>query len=258
MDITRRLLLSLVLASSLTCPAPAQNQTAKPRYFPPYAVSSPVRQIVIALGDRVQRPGSERLIMTGSLNRQGAISDIQVIRELPGYLRVDDRGGKDKTLVFDLTSLKGSAAIDDGDEALAETLESDTPEAFLGRLGPGASMRHLGDRFRVKGETGFGSQVDIYEVVSVVALKRDKQAVTKRYMFDSTSGLLRRVVYAVKSSGSTVLVQTVVANYSVAAGYTLPGRIARMVNGVEVLFFTRTGASVTPAQPDGIFASVGR
>lgn len=44
-----------------------------PRYYPVHSVISPVRQIVNALGDRVQKPGKERVTMTGSLNRAGVV-----------------------------------------------------------------------------------------------------------------------------------------------------------------------------------------
>jgi hypothetical protein len=253
-----RTLQAAMVVSAMLQPIFAQPVLPKARYFAPYTVSSPVRQIVIALGDRVQRPGKERLTLTGSLNQQGTISQIQIIRELPGLLRIDESGGKNKSLAFDGTTLNGSSATDAGDEDLAETLESDTAESFLAKFGPGASVRRLGDRFKVKGETGFGSQVDIYEVVSPVTLKRNKQTTMKRYMFDSGTGLLRRVVYAATQSGKVVLVQTLLSNYSFASGYPVPGRIARSVDGTEVFAFTLTSAVVAAATPDSTFTSIGR
>lgn len=239
-------------------PGQSAQANQNPRYYPIHSVISPVRQIVNALGDRVQKPGKERVIMTGSLNRTGVVSTVQIILELPGLLRIDEQGGKGKSIVFDLGSLKGASAVDDDDEGLAESIENDTAEVFLGKLGPGASVRRLGDRFKVKGETGFGSEVDIYEVVSSVGVKRDKQTVTKRYMFDSNSGLLRRVVYLANQSGKSVAVQTVLSSYSNTGGYMLPGKIARVVNGSEVFAFTRSGAAVQAAAKDNAFAAPGR
>src|SRR6266498_4504254 len=73
-----------------------------PHYYPIHSVMSPVRQIVNVLGDRVQKPGKERVVMTGSLTRMGVVSTVQIILELPGLLRIDEQGGKGKSLVFDL------------------------------------------------------------------------------------------------------------------------------------------------------------
>ena len=238
--------------------ATAQPKSPLPRYFPGYSVPSPMRQIVSALGDRVQKPGNERVIVIGTLKRSGISSTLQVIRQMPGYLRIDEAGGKNRSLAFDFTPLKGSSPIDSEDEDLAESLDDDTAESFLSGLAPGVSIRRLGDLFAVKGDTGFGATVDIYEMVSPVKFKQDKQPVVKRFMFDSKTGLLRRVVYSAAAGGSKVLVQTVYSDYSNVGGYVLPGTISRQVAGSEAFAFTRTNASIQPGQADGVFSSTGR
>lgn len=239
-------------------PAQSVQANQKPRYYPVHSVISPVRQIVNALGDRVQKQGNERVIMTGTLNRSGVVSNVQIIFEMPGLLRIDETGGKGRSLVYDLGSLKGTSAVDDDDEGLAESIQNDTAESFLGEFGSGSSVRHLGDRFKVKGETGFGAEVDIYEAASSIGVKRDRQTVTKRYMFDSNTGLLRRVVYRTQQSGKFVTAQTVLSGYSSVGAHMLPGRIARLVDAAEVFAFTRTGAAVQAAGKDNVFASPGR
>jgi hypothetical protein len=249
---------AMAISAVIAQPVLAEDTLPKPRYFALHTVSSQVRRIVIALGGRVQAPGKERVVMTGSLNRKGSVSSVQIVRQLPGLLRVDESGGRNRSVVFDQTTLNGSSAIDDDDEDLAETLESDTAETFLAKFGPGASVRYLGDRFKVKGEAGFGSELDIYEVVATVNLKRNKQRVTKRYMFDSNSGLLRRVVYAARRSGKVVLVQTMLSNYSSTTGYPLPGRITRTVEGTEIFSITLSSATVSAAPQDFAFTSIGR
>jgi hypothetical protein len=105
----------------------------KPRFYPVHSVVSPVRQVVTALGDRVQKPGNERVIMTGTLSRSGVSSTAQIILEMPGLLRIDETGGKGKSLVYDLGSLMGASAVVDDDEGLAESLQNDTAETFLTR-----------------------------------------------------------------------------------------------------------------------------
>ena len=60
-----------------------------------------IRQIVDALGDRVQKEGKERVAVTGTLNRGGVVSGLQIISEMPGLLRIEEQGGRGKTLVYD-------------------------------------------------------------------------------------------------------------------------------------------------------------
>src|SRR5262249_41847747 len=151
-------------------PVLAQGKKPAPHFYPTSSVWSSVRPVVAAQGDRVQRAGHERITLVGSLNRKGTVSTLQIIRELPGLMRADEVGGKNKTLIYDLTSLKGSSAVDNDDEDLAESIDDDTVETFLARFGPQSSVRHLGDRFKVKGESGFGSEVDIYEVAAPINL----------------------------------------------------------------------------------------
>ncbi|MGJ5814499.1 hypothetical protein [Paludibaculum fermentans] len=249
-------LLFIVLVYQL--PAQADKKADAPRYFPVSGVVSSARQIVAALGDRVQKPGKERVVIDGTLSRSGLASTAQVIYEMPGLWRIDETGGKGKSLVFDLTSLKGNGAIDDEDEGLAESIQSDTTETFLTAFGHGASVRHIGDCFKVKGETGFGAEVDIFEVVAIVNVKRAKEIVSKRYMFDSNTGLLRRVAYFATVGGKQVSVQTVLSDYAIGGGYMLPGKISRQVDATVAFTFTRTAATVQAAAKDNAFTSAGR
>jgi hypothetical protein len=249
----------ILLAALLPClHAQAVDSEPKPRYYPVHSVISPVRQIVDALGERVQAKGNERVSLTGTLTRKAGVSAIQVISEAPGFLRIDEQGGKGRSLVFDLTSLKGAAAIDDEDEGLAESLQSDTAEAFLRGFEPGSSVRFLGDRFQVKDAKGFGAELDVFEVVSAVTVRRDKRTSVKRFMFDSSSGLLHRVVYRTEQAGKTVTVQTVLSDYSSVGAHTLPGKIVRLVGDSEVFTLARTGAAVQGAGQDNAFKEPGR
>jgi len=134
---------------------------------------------------------------------------------------------------------------------------SDSAESFLAVFGSNAALRHLGSGFQVKGATGFGSLVDVYEVVRPVPVKPAGQAVNKHYMFDSGTGLLSRVTYLAPSGTSTVLIQTVLSNYSAVGAYSLPGNISRIVGGIQVLSFTRAGATVSGAAPAAVFAVSG-
>lgn len=253
MDLDHRLLIAALLFAGIGHPARAEDKVERRTYIAPASVPSSIRQVLTAVGDRIQHKGLERTTLIGSLDRKGSVSTATITRELPGYLRIDETGSKSQNLIFDLSELKGSASITEEQEDLAEIFESDTAESFLGQLGPGATVRKLGDRFAVKGESGFGSFVDIYEVVVPVSLRRDKKVRAKQFMFDSETGLLRRVAYKAYQSGREVLVQTVYSKYTSAGGHQIPGQITRIADGVTVLTFTAQSAVVSPSVPDGTF-----
>jgi hypothetical protein len=251
--------IAALLLAVLVHPVLAQDQSARQArrtYIEPSTVPSSIRAIVTALGQRVQRSGLERVTLTGILDRSGMTSNVRVIRELPGYLRVDEAGAKNQSLVFDLSELKGSVAISADDEDLAEMLECDTAESFLAQIGPGAGIRKLGDRFLVKGQSGFGAVVDIYEFVAPVSVRRDRMIRAKHFMFDSGSGLLRRVAYRTKQSGREILVQTVYSSYSNVAGHLIPTEITRIADGTTVLSFRVNSATVSPRMTDGSFVDI--
>src|SRR5207249_1757888 len=98
-----------------------------------------------AHGDRVQRPGKERLVLNGTITRnQTASAPFQIIHELPNQVRYQEgSGAKAGTIVFDggqFAKSSGSLQKDDGD--LIETLAYDTPESFFFAPGNGQGVRN--------------------------------------------------------------------------------------------------------------------
>ena len=93
----------------------------KLKYTRPNEVPSAVRPIVAALGTRLQLPGKERIVASGSLRRKTGTSTVRIVNELPGQVRIDETGGRGRSLSFDLVNLKANAAVDDDDLARGET-----------------------------------------------------------------------------------------------------------------------------------------
>lgn len=230
-----------------------QDPSPKRRYFQAHTVPAGIRQIALALGPRVQTPGRERMIVTGTLARSGSTSALRIIRELPGLARIEESGANGKILVFDFQRLTGRSPIDDSDEDLVESLEMDSTEQFLNSIAPGATVRLIGQRFQVRGEAGFGAQVDVLEMVLPMKSRRDREVRVKHFMFDTRTGLLRRVAYNTRKANQLVRIQTVVSDYTQIDGHPIPGKIARIVNGIAAFSFTTESAVILPAVDDNAF-----
>ena len=233
-------------------PAPVITQP-KLKYVQPFHVPSAVRPILDALGTRFQTSGSERLIATGQLRRSSGISTVQITTEISGQVRIEETGGRGRTLSFDTTTLNGKGPVDSDDEDLMESLGIDSPEQFIQNLGQGVSLRLLGHRFKVRGETGFGAEVDIFEVVMPVQSRSDKQNRVKHVMFDTQTQLLRRVAYTTTKGNQQVRTETIHSDYSLVNGHQIASRTQRLENGAEVFQFTRQSASIIPTVSDNLF-----
>ena len=250
----RGLLLVALLSAAAFGQGQGQQSGKAPKFYRAETVPDRYRQVVDALGDRVKSAGKERVLLTGTL-QLGAqpAAPATVTLELPGRLRIEHAAGRARVLVFDLTESKGRAVIDDEDEELIESLGLDNAEQFLDQLDERASVRLLGHGFRLLNETGFGSSVDIYEVAVPMPSRRDKQVRIKHFMFDTQTGLMRRVAYTISKGGVSVRVETVLSDYAPIEGNNLPGRIVRRENGREVMRFQRTAAAISPRANDNAF-----
>lgn len=248
-------LVTILLATAFLAIAQTVALTNRPvaRFYPPHATPDRVRQIVAAIGDRLDGPGRERLTMNGNLRIGAASSPATVVIELPGQIRIEHNSGRSRVLAFDLTSLNGRAPIDDDDEDLVESLGLDTTEHFLYQVDKNATIRLLGHGFRVANEQGFGSTVDIFQATIPTTARRDGQARVKQFMFDSATGLLRRVAYTVLKNSQAVRASTQYSGYSAVNGTQVPALIVRQENGREIFRFERTGASVGTLVNDSAF-----
>ena len=187
-----------------------------------------------ALGSRVTTPGSERVVMSGTLTKGGQKTSINLTYELPGKVRVQ-YGSDNRTAAFDGTGPKSLNAVSDDDDALMEALGFDIPETFLFNVAAAQQPRILGFGFVVQGESGFGSTVDIYELTQTVQSGNKTARITKQFQFDSTTSLLRRVSYIRIRAGVVTRVHTEFSQYTAANGNSLPARMTRRENG-QILY----------------------
>src|SRR5215213_5286196 len=94
-----------------------------------------LRDALKAAGDRMDKPGKERLVRAGTLTRGSELqaSPVSLALEFPDRLRVEEQtGAQSRVITFDGQSatLNGGEALSGADEDLVETLVYDSAEHF--------------------------------------------------------------------------------------------------------------------------------
>jgi hypothetical protein len=214
--------------------------------------------VLSALGDRLEKPGKERLTLNGTITKaesQQAIP-VKVVREFPGKLRLEEQiNGQTRVTVFNSNGAQRSGdALNRRDEDLIEMLTHDSAEHFLIVQLGGAATRFLGPRFRLDDGTATdyeGPFYDLYETSEMIKVGSEVRRQTKVYYFNSDTHLLERVRYRLADSLTEVEVR--LNNWREVQGQKLPGEIVRLENDAPVLTFTITSTGIGPRTADGIF-----
>ena len=212
------------------------------------------------LGDRIEKPGKERVIITGTIKRAGDSQALPMalVLEYPERLRlVIQDGVQQRVITFNGREANGVGAPPNAREReLIETLVYDTAEHFLASQTQGAAMRILGQRFRADDGTTpnyGGPYYDLYEVSDQIKAAPDARTLSKVFYFDSDTLLLQKVRYQILRNGAPVAVETRLSNWQSAQGQQIPRRITRFENNEAVLALTITSLAMTPRVDDGSF-----
>src|SRR6266850_2203104 len=139
-----------------------------------------------ALGDRLQKPGKERIAIAGTIKRAGDSQALpmSLTLEFPDRLRLTVQDGIHQRVV----TFNGQAAASVGNALTArerefiETLAYDTAEHFFAGQTRGTAMRCLGQRFRADDGTTpnySGPYYDLYEVSDQIKTAADARQQVK-------------------------------------------------------------------------------
>lgn len=206
-------------------------------------ISPLLLQPFLAMGDRLTKPGKERITIVGTMTDSSGANAVQVVLELGGKLNITWTAQGPQRLAFNGTAASSAGSITDANDLL-ESFVDDSPEALL-LAGRGASPRLLGQKF----ENPSGGLCDYYDVATYGrAVKRTTPQI-KRYCFDSKTSLLRSVRY--KNSSGTIL--TEFGNWGTVNNEAVPGTITRIVGGNQVFHFQAQSSVVSASIPDNIF-----
>lgn len=236
-------------------------QTPGPLARPHLSASSlpaHVSGLAPALGNRLVRPGKERMVITGVLRQGVGEFPLTLIWELPGKFRLEMRDPQPRTIVSDGQQHRvAGGAITDQDQQRMESLVGDTAESFLFQVRGGVGTRLLGRRFRTddgRRPNYQGPLFDIFVIGGPALVRTDRVPRQKMFYFDSRTGLLQSVRYMILKQGSQVVVQTQFSEWRLVDGQFVPGLIARREGTENVFSYRVMTAAFGPQVSDNTFS----
>jgi hypothetical protein len=210
-----------------------------------------------ALGNRLEKPGRERLTLTGTWRLPAREArEFAAFQEFPDRLRFSVGGPQNRVLTFDgqqPNALVTPATSSDLD--LIETLVYDSAEHFFAAQMQGSAMRFLGSRFRTDDGSNpdySGPYFDVYKIADQIKASGQERP-AKLYYFNSETFLLERVTYVINREGAEVNVETRLSDWRGTDGQQVPRRIERLENGKSVFVLTIWSASLAHRADDGMF-----
>jgi hypothetical protein len=219
-----------------------------------------LREALSALGNRLEVPGNERLVLLGAISRP-ALSEtlpVRLITEFPDQLRLEEQiGDQPRMTGFGGQAIwKTGAVLRPENQSEIETLLYDSAEHFFLGQGQGFATRPLGSGFRLDdGQTAnyTGPVYDIYQVDDQLSAEKPAVMRPKLYYFNSATQLLERVRYRITRKGAPVSVETLISGWRKIGSQQVPSKITRLENNTPVMSLMVTDAILTPRVADGIF-----
>lgn len=218
-----------------------------------------LRYALNVLGDRVEKPGKERVVFVGTLRRQEGQqpAPCRLILELPGLMRFEEGvGAQTRVIGFDGNKAwVQDGRLTDDDVTLIETFAFDSPDHFLLSQSQGYATRALGQRFRLDTSAITKDTVfyDIYQIGDQINIANASRPQPKMFYLNSTTQLLERVHYEIKRDGQPINVEVLLTGWEKSNNQQLPRQIKRLENGKETLQIIINAAAITQRANDGIF-----
>jgi len=192
------------------------------------------------IGPRMSTVGKEETVFDGQfVNAAGQHKPLRVIHQISGVVRIESPEDKSE-LSFDGELPRG---IRDHDgESLLDTFVSDSVEGMIYAVRNGGSMQLLGRGFvsDAKRPDPRAPRYDIYQVNTVDRTNKTSGVRTRRFYFDSQTGLLTSTRYMDRNG---IAIETRFLDWGQADGSKYPSRIERYENGN--LTFSFISGSVT-------------
>ena len=231
----------------------AINYVSRARLWPQ------LRYVAAAIGDRLEKPGKERLILMGNLRRASKKNEnrpARLILEFPDRLRLEEQDGVTIYNKDDFTFSNGALKKNEQDEV--ESLLFDFVDHFFAAQMQGAATRFLGPRFRMddgKNPQYAGPFYDLYQITDRIAIKKTVRDQRKLYFFNSDNLLLERVRYQIERDSKPIKVEVMISGWRKVNGQEIPNSITRAEDGAPVLALSITSAAVDKKMNDGIFGA---
>ncbi len=237
-----------------------QPRQGRVEYVGGHLVWPSLRESFRAMASRLEKPGTERIVITGTLSRLKSGNPnpvpVRVIFEQPNRLRLEEESS---VTVFDGASLtkSGSQPTEDNADEM-ETLLLDFPERLFIGLVVGNPLRQLGSRFRTDDGSNrnySGPYFDVYEMGERLRMtsgppdSANGEFTNKRYYINSDTNLLERVVYERRNKK----VEVRLTDWRLVEKQRIPFSIIRLEDGTPALQLTMSTATLARRANDGLF-----
>ena len=218
-----------------------------------YLMWSPLREPFQIMASRLEKPGAEQIVFTGTLSRLKSENpnpvSVRLILEHPNRLRLEEGS---KITVFDgssLTRVGGELTDEDANEA--ETLLLDFPERLFVGFVSGNPMSQLGSRFRLDDGNDphyKGPYYDVYQVAEGLSISTSPPGLgngeftSKRYFINSNTNLLERIIYERRRGNRATSVEVKLDDWRQVEKQQMPFLITRLEGGRPALQFRASAA----------------
>lgn len=255
---SRALQTGAVLTLALSAYAQGNSPQAQTQsYLVQAQFESSLRPALSAMGDRLERPGKERIIAVGTVSSgaAGTATAVQITIQEGKQLRIDYPGTPGQSVIFDGTAtFKSNGAAGKAESDLVSSMIEDSMEQLFLGLGSGYAMRRLALAARLSdpNDRTITGLCDMYEVSYVERSQGKPQVIRKSYCVDSTTHLLRAAYSSDPQNPSTKL-ETRMENWFRSGDQMLPGKITRFENSQRLLVIVLTSATIGAKGADGLF-----
>jgi hypothetical protein len=237
-------LVGLLSCSFLTVTFGEDSKSPENVYLQPSQIPSPLHFQFLALGNRLQKEGNERITISAILSDSSGSNSAKVVMEKGGKLRIDK--GSD-SLRFDAKDMSRSPSANE--EELLESLVDDLPETLIETAAAGNGIRFVGQRFDNKQ----GELCDLYDSMIPGKANKKNPRQTRRYCFDSTTKLLSWVQYSSDKKSNSPIIETKFRDWITVNGQAVPATVIRSKGGSPVFKLEAKEVQVSRAEADDLF-----
>lgn len=226
-----------------------------------------LRSSLDAYGDRLEKPGKERMTAVGILSNASTTDNekvpVRLVFEFPDKLRLEkQKGNKVETTIFDgKKKVKIGDVLKPEEEEELETLVFDSIDHFMAAHALGNPLRFLGDRFHMDDGSAVNYTGPFYDIYQITEQQYDannnkKQTVQQKlYFFNSDTHKLERITYQVADKKETVEAVVQLGGWQNLGGQVLPTSLTRLENGKPAITLTIGALVLSPRLNDGTFST---
>jgi hypothetical protein len=209
-----------------------------------------LKPYAIAVGQRLQKPGKEKIAVSGTITYFGEdlprAEAIRITWQFPLKIRLDQDGIR---LTFDRNNPAQTVPRAQKFRDTIQTLLEDSVEGLFALQKNRISRRYLGSGFRLEGAKESDPGMDVV-LMAYPDNFRDKEPILKSYWFDSSTKLLGVVAYTSSSGAATHIV---IDDWRDVAGEKLPCRIERWEDNKLMIRLILDSAAFMAGANDGTF-----